>query len=93
LIELKVLPSISTIAGTTDGKYYYRISDNCNPLPPDELMRLLTDKPSYIWETKVVRSVPKTNKIKFQLDQMKQKGEISSKGEKRWCRYSINKKA
>jgi ATP-dependent DNA helicase RecG len=60
-IELKVLPSISTIAGTTDGKYYYRISDNCNPLPPDELMRLLTDKPSYIWETKVVRSVPKTN--------------------------------
>jgi ATP-dependent DNA helicase RecG len=30
-------------------------------LPPDELMRLLTDKPSYIWETKVVRSVPKTN--------------------------------
>lgn len=60
-IELKVLPSISTIASTTDGKYYYRISDNCNPLPPDELMRLLTDKPSYIWETKVVRSVPKTN--------------------------------
>lgn len=59
-IKLKVLPSISTIASTTDGKYYYRVSDNCMPLPPDELMRLLTDKPSYIWETKVVRSVPKT---------------------------------
>lgn len=59
-INLKVLPSISTIASTTDGKYYYRVSDHCIPLPPDELMRLLTDKPSYIWETKVVRSVPKS---------------------------------
>lgn len=67
-IELKVLPSSSTIASTTDGKYYYRISDNCNPLPPDELLRLLTDKPAFIWETKVVRSVPKSDvdEAKFQ---------------------------
>ncbi len=56
-IELLVLPSASTIASTTDGKYYYRVSDTCNPLPPDELIRLLTDKPSFIWETKLVKSV------------------------------------
>ena len=31
-------------------------------------------------------------RIKFQLDQMKENNEIISQGEKRWCRYSINKK-
>jgi len=56
-IRLKVLPSVSTIASTTDGRYYYRVSDHCNPLPPEDLMRLLTDKPAFIWETKTVKSV------------------------------------
>src|SRR5690625_1052912 len=41
-IELKVLQSISTIASTSDGKYYYRSDDTCVPLLPDELQRLLT---------------------------------------------------
>lgn len=59
-IELKILPSVSTIASTTDGKYYYRVADECKPLPPEELIRLLTDKPSFIWETKVVKSVKRT---------------------------------
>ncbi len=54
-IELKILHSASTIASTTDGRYYLRISDTCTPLPPDELMRLMTDKPSFTWETKQVR--------------------------------------
>jgi ATP-dependent DNA helicase RecG len=56
-ITLKILQSLSTIASTTDGKYYYRISDGCKPLLPDELMRLMTDKPAFIWETKLVKSV------------------------------------
>lgn len=51
-IELEVLFSASTIASTTDGKYYYRSDDTCVPLLPDELSRLFTDKPSFIWETK-----------------------------------------
>lgn len=59
-IELRVFPSVSTIASTTDGRYYFRIADKCNPVMPDELLRLLTDKPSYNWETKVVRSVRRT---------------------------------
>lgn len=60
LIALTVLQSLSTIASTTDGKYYYRVSDKCTPLPPEDLMRLLTDKPAFIWETKLVRSVRRT---------------------------------
>lgn len=59
-LALHVLPSVNTVASTTDGKYYYRASDKCVPLLPDELMRLLTDKPSFIWETKVVKTVPKS---------------------------------
>ncbi len=51
-IELEVLFSSSTIASTTDGKYYYRSDDTCVPLLPDELSRLFTDKPSFIWETR-----------------------------------------
>ena len=56
---LRVYPSRSTIAGTTDGKYYIRIGDESRPLLPDQLLRLLTDKPSYSWETKATR-VPRT---------------------------------
>lgn len=51
-IELEILFSASTIASTTDGKYYYRSDDTCVPLLPDELSRLFTDKPSFIWETR-----------------------------------------
>lgn len=59
-IELKVMQSLSTIASTTDGRYFYRVSDKCTPLPPEYLMRLLTDKPAFIWETKPVRNVHRT---------------------------------
>jgi ATP-dependent DNA helicase RecG len=54
-IELIILPSASTIASTTDGRYYLRVADACTPLPPDELLRLVNDKPSFIWETKLTR--------------------------------------
>lgn len=55
-IELTVFHSASTIASTTDGRYYLRIADTCTPLPPEELMRLMTDKPSFIWETKPTKT-------------------------------------
>lgn len=71
-IELDVLFSASTIASTTDGKYYYRSDDTCVPLLPDELSRLFTDKPSFIWETRKTRvpvseiDIPKF--VKFKQD-------------------------
>jgi len=64
-IRLTILQSASTIASTRDGKYYYRSADACIPLLPDELSRLFTDKPSFIWETKPTR-IPKR-----QIDQQK----------------------
>lgn len=71
-IELDVLFSASTIASTTDGKYYYRSDDTCVPLLPDELIRLFTDKPSFIWETRKTRipisEIDLTKFLKFKLD-------------------------
>lgn len=66
-IELEILFSASTIASTTDGKYYYRSDDTCVPLLPDELSRLFTDKPSFIWETRKSKvAVTEIDTIKFQ---------------------------
>lgn len=59
-IDLKVQPSNSTIAGTTDGRFYIRIGDQSTILHPDQLLRLLTDKPSYSWELKTTRT-PRDN--------------------------------
>lgn len=65
-IELEILSSASTIASTTDGKYYYRSDDTCMPLLPDELSRLFTDKPSFIWETRKTKvSVTEIDMSKF----------------------------
>lgn len=65
---LTILPSSSTVASTTDGKYYMRIADDCKPILPDELNRLYTDKPAYIWETKVQKNAKRgeVNPIKLE---------------------------
>ncbi len=68
-IELKIFQSASTIASTTDGRYYLRIADKCTPLPPEELMRLMTDKPAFIWETKIVRNIRKSDTDPQKLQQ------------------------
>jgi len=52
-IDLEVFKSQASIAGTTKGGYYYRDNDESKPIPPDELLRAITDKPSFSWETKV----------------------------------------
>jgi ATP-dependent DNA helicase RecG len=71
-IELEILFSASTIASTTDGKYYFRSDDTCVPLLPDELSRLFTDKPSFIWETRKTRisvsDIEASKFLKFKQD-------------------------
>jgi len=52
-VKLHVLPSLVSIASTTKGVYYIRDHDSSRPLLPDELSRLISDKPAYSWETKV----------------------------------------
>ena len=54
-IEIQVFRSIQTIAATTDGRYYIRISDECRPVPPDEMARLAADKNAFIWEEQITK--------------------------------------
>lgn len=52
-IDLEIFKSQSSVASTSKGGYYYRDNDETKPLPPDELLRAITDKPSFSWETRV----------------------------------------
>lgn len=54
-IELQVFRSAQSIASTSDGKYYMRVSDQCKPVMPDDLSRLLAEKNAFVWEEKIVR--------------------------------------
>lgn len=56
-IELKIFRS-QNIAATSDGRYYLRVADMSQPLMPDELGRLLTEKTAHNWEEQTSRSVP-----------------------------------
>lgn len=57
-IDLHILQSVSSVASTTNGIYSMRDGDSCRNLLPDELIRLLTDKSAYCWETKVTQKIP-----------------------------------
>lgn len=65
-LDLEILRSVVSIASTTKGGFFIRDNDVSKPMSPDELMRAVSDKPSFSWETKV------TSKIKVaQCDQDK----------------------
>ncbi len=57
-IELSIFRNLQSIASTTDGKYYMRVSDDCKPILPDEIERLFSEKNAFVWEDKIVRKIP-----------------------------------
>jgi ATP-dependent DNA helicase RecG len=60
-IELLVKRNESSIASTTNGRYYIRIDDSCKPVLPDELSRLIADKGAFIWETQMYLKIRKND--------------------------------
>lgn len=60
-IELKIIRNPNSIAGTSDGRYFLRVSDETRPLLPDELSRLMNDKTAFVWEEQTSRQVSKDN--------------------------------
>lgn len=58
-IELKITRNAQSIAGTSDGRYFLRVSDESRPLLPDELSRLMNDKTAFAWEEQTSRQVSK----------------------------------
>lgn len=57
-IELKVFRTTQSVASTTDGRYYMRVSDDCKPIPPEDLARLFSERNSFVWEEKIVKRIP-----------------------------------
>jgi ATP-dependent DNA helicase RecG len=43
-IDISVSRNNSSISSTTNGKYYIRVEDECKPILPDEMLRLLNDR-------------------------------------------------
>ena len=56
-IDLLVQRNATAIASTSNGRYYIRVNDDCKPILPDELSRLLTDKGAFVWETQIFQRV------------------------------------
>lgn len=57
-IEVVISRNAQSVAATTDGRYYIRVSDQSKPVLPDELLRLAADKNALIWEEQTNRKVP-----------------------------------
>lgn len=45
------------MASTTKGGYFLRDNDESKPITPDDPMRAITDKLSFLWETKVTLKI------------------------------------
>lgn len=54
---LRILPSTRTIATTSSGKVFIRISDNCFPVGNEELTALAAEKTAFQWELITARRI------------------------------------
>lgn len=45
------IPRAAGVASTSDGRYYVRVGDSCQPIVGDDVMRLATERPATPWET------------------------------------------
>lgn len=57
-IELTVFRNGQSVACTTDGKYYMRVSDQCKPILSEDIARLFAEKNTFVWEEKIARKIP-----------------------------------
>lgn len=56
---ITVLPSMRSIATTSDGKIYIRLADKCTPVRSEDLQRLMEEKGMFQWEL---------TRTKFEID-------------------------
>ncbi|MBI5884262.1 MAG: ATP-dependent DNA helicase [Elusimicrobia bacterium] len=65
-VEILVFPNEQTIASTSDGRYFLRVSDQTRRLLPDDLGRLMSDRNSFVWELQTTRvSASEVDKAKL----------------------------
>jgi len=79
---LRVLPSTRTIATTSSGKIFIRISDNCFPIGNEELTDLAAEKTAFQWELIIVQKVllnqADQEKITTLISELKASDKVSS---------------
>lgn len=68
-LELLVQRNGTAIASTSNGRYYMRVDDDCKPILPDELTRLLADKGAFVWET---QSYLKVSSKEYDVEKLSQ---------------------
>lgn len=57
-VEIRVFRNEQSIAATSDGRYFIRVSDETRRLMPDDLGRLMAEKNSFVWELQTTRRIP-----------------------------------
>jgi ATP-dependent DNA helicase RecG len=81
LLELLVQRNATAIAATSNGRYYIRIDDDCKPIMPDELSRLLSDKGAFVWETsthmRIKQSEYDSSKLQQFVDDIQRSNRVS----------------
>lgn len=58
---ITVSPSISSIASTSDGKFYIRVADKCEPVRSEDILYLANDKQAFQWELICTRQIKLTD--------------------------------
>lgn len=58
-VELTVAKAFG-VASTSDGRYFLRVGDSCQPVLGDDVMRLLNERPGAPWEALSNLQVPRT---------------------------------
>ncbi len=65
---ITVFPSLKSIASTSDGKFYMRFADKCEPLRSEDMMRLSEVKGCFQWEiTKTRFAIDDAAREKLQI--------------------------
>lgn len=54
------IPRSVGVASTSDGRYFLRVGDTCRPVVGDDVLRLVSERPSTPWETMTSLQVPRT---------------------------------
>lgn len=77
--SLRVLPATRTIATTSSGKVFIRITDNCYPVGSDELTDLAAEKNAFQWELVVAQKTRLSQADSAQTDFFIQKIKTSER--------------
>jgi len=55
------IPRATGIASTSDGRYFLRVGDTCQPIVGDDVMRLANERPATPWEEMTSLRVPRAD--------------------------------